>query len=337
MAGLAHLAQAAFCQTHEFFLGDSGLVLDAKFTKMIENNDVILITTSTDGGFGSGSSLELVELLTEMFPNKVFIVVGVLPFNDEGLEAFEGTKSWLSELHRLKVPYMIYDNNNYATKLSPNKAAQKVNEAFVNDLKVLQGDFISMTRTGGIDERDMLTVLSVPGRIVIDSMEDIEESDIIDGSIIKTVKKHIEAESAHAEMVSDKEIITSATMYALGDVFDEYKGGVKSDLQEVFGAHVKDTANFSDDDEGYVAVVLAGLTEPAMVIDRIINKSLKLGDEISGRKTASSKRDKLETRSKVGTVTAKQSFADETVIVNAEEPIPREELLKRFMERKNAK
>ena len=61
----------------------------------------------------------------------------------------------------------------------------------------------------------MLTVLSAPGRIIIDSMENLEPSNIINGSIVSTIKNDINTNSAHAEMVSDKEIIASAFMGAL--------------------------------------------------------------------------------------------------------------------------
>lgn len=321
----------------QFFLGDSGIALDPKFTKVIETNDVIVITTSTGGGFGSGSSTELLELLQQMYANKVFVMAGVLPFSDEGSAAFDGTKAWLREVIALNPTYMIYDNNRFAGRLSPNKAAAMINESFIRDLMVLQGDFIATTRTGGIDQRDMLTVLSVPGRIVVDSMSQLEKADVIDGSVIATLANHIKTDSAHAEMVNDKEILASALMYALNDEFDDVKGAIKTDLQEIFGTHIKDVTNFSDEDMGTIAVVLSGLTEPAMVIDRIINRAQKLEESILGRKAASSKLSKLEGGSKLRNITAKQSFASEAPVVRATDTgsSNREDILKKFMDKKN--
>lgn len=320
----------------QFFLNDSGLTLDQKFIRVIETNDVIIIATSAGGGYGSGSSTVLLELLQQMYANKVFIMAGVLPFNDEGAAAFNGTKAWLREVIALNPTYMIYDNNQFAGKMSPNKAAAAINEAFIRDLMVLQGDFITTTRTGGIDQRDMLTVLSVPGRIVIDSMTQLEKADVIDGSVIATVADHIQRESAHAEMVKDKQILASALMYSLGDDFDDVKGAIKADLQETFGEHIKDVTNLSDEDLGSIAVVLSGLTEPAMVIDRIISRAQKLEENILGRKSASSKLNKLDGDSKLQNITAKQSFASEGPVVkatsNAESS--KEDILKKFMEKK---
>lgn len=318
----------------KFFLEDSGLTLDKKFINVIEENDVIIVATSTGGGYGSGSSTELIELLSEMYSTKVIIAVGILPFHTEQYTAFEGTKMWLKEMIKLNVGYMLYDNNQFAD-IAPNKAAKMVNENFIRDLKVLQGDFIDRTYTGGIDERDMLTVLSVPGRLVVDSIEDFETSDIEDGSIIHTIATHIVKESAHAEMVADKEISASAMMYTLGDEFDEFKKSIKDDLQAQFGTHVKDTVNFSDESRGTVALVLSGLSAPTMVIDRIVNKTKSLGENITGRKKAQTKLFNDDDTVTVKGVVAKQSFADETAVVKSEEKVSKEDLLKRFMERKN--
>lgn len=321
----------------DFFLADSGIVLDPKFIKVVEKHDVIVIVTSTGGGFGSGSSTELLELLQGMYENKIFIVAGVLPFQDEGTAAFEHTKGWLKEVGALNPTYMIYDNNRFAGKVSPNRAAMMINEAFVRDLQVLQGDFITTTMTGGIDQRDMATVLSVPGRIFIDSMTGLERADV-DGSLINTIKQHIEKESAHAELVNDKEILASALMYSLGEEFDDYKIGVKNDLQEAFGAHIKDMSNCSDEDEGTIAIVLSGLTEPAMVIDRLIAKVQKMEEAILNRKAQMSKLNKIDTESKLQSVTAKQSFAEESSVVKATGGgDSKEELLKKFMAKKAGK
>lgn len=319
----------------EFFIGDSALTLEPKFIEVIENNDVIIVTTSTGGGYGSGSSTELIEALTMMYESKVIIAAGVLPFQSEQYTAFEGTKDWLKELSKFNVGYMLYDNNQFTDTMTPNKAAKAVNECFINDLKVLQGDFLGKTYTGGIDERDMLTVLSAPGRIVVDSMTGVEPSDIKDG-IVKTLKKHLETKSAHAELVSDKVIDASAFMYTLGDEFDEFKSSIKTDLQECYGSHIKDPTNFSDENENTVAMVLSGLSSPTMVIDRIINKAKALADEVNKRKASTSKLfDDSEVT--VKSVTAKQSFAEETNVVNSSAKKTKEELYKAFLERKNAK
>ena len=131
----------------------------------------------------------------------------------------------------------------------------------------------------------------------------------------------------------------------MGDEYDEFKPTLKDELQETFGAHVKDPTNFSDDNlngEGHVALVLSGLTEPAMVIDRLINRMQTMGDSIVGRKNTMSKLNKVDDNQNAKlNVTAKQSFADEAVVVNnsvtGDAPISQDEVLQRFLKKKNAK
>ena len=75
-----------------------------------------------------------------------------------------------------------------------------------------------------------------------------------------------------------------------------------------------------------------------MVIDRIINKATTLGEDINKRKASQSKLFKDDdSTSAVKSVVAKRSFADETSVVNAEETTSKDELLKKFRERKNQK
>ena len=282
-------------EAKKFFDSHITILKDDNFIKFINNCDVIVIATSTGGGFGSGASLALTESLIGIYPDKAFIPAGVLPFDEEGYTAQTHTIEWLQELSELGVPYMLYDNNRFAGK--PQKeVCEIVNEQFVSDLMVIRGDYINETRLGGVDERDMLTTLSTPGRIVIDSIDEIEEADIIDNSIVKTIKEHIKNESAHSDMVEDKEIRASVMMYTLSSTFDPYKGSIKADVQDTFGEHISDYSNYTDIDddseeevEESAALILAGLSEPAMRIDKVINRQKKLEDDILGRKKVKSK------------------------------------------------
>lgn len=323
----------------EFFLADSGLTLDPKMISLIENNDVIFVCCSTGGGYGSGSSTELLEALTTMYPDKNFVAVGVLPFADEGYAAFNGTKDWFKELLTLNIPYMLYVNELTDPKMTREDAAEHVNREFVQHLMIAEGDWLGRTLTGGIDERDMLTIFSVPGRIVVLSTDTLEVSDV-ESNLIKTLKSNL---SGNVELVNDKQIAASALMYRLGTEFNEFKATIKTDLQEEFGEHIKDMTNFTDEEGGSsIALIAAGLTEPTMVIDRILSKLQKMGETITTRKSATSKLDKFsDTPNKLLDVTAKQSFATETPVVAAATTgasgNTREELLQKFLAQKAQK
>ena len=205
----------------EFFLNRINMVQDPVFFKFIEENDVIVVASSIGGGFGSGSSLILVDVLNKLTNGtKVIIPVGVIPFEDESYTAQNHAIAWLKDLSTdgKELSYMLYDNNRF--KSSPKVVAHEmVNKQFISDIRVIRGDMIHETTSGGIDNRDMLTAISIPGRIVVDAIELLEAADGEDGSIVSTVKKHIKDKSAHAEIADDKVIKASAFIYALRDEF----------------------------------------------------------------------------------------------------------------------
>lgn len=280
----------------EFFIQRINMVQDSAFKEFVDNHDCIVIATSTGGGFGSGSSLVLREILGKLYPNKAIIVAGVLPFDDEGYTAQNHSIEWLQELTETEegsATYMIYDNNIWANK-PKQKVCELINNQFVSDLKVIRGDYINSTTTGGIDNRDMMTAISAPGRLFIDAIELLEEADIVDNSIIATIQEHIREHSAHAQLSDDKVISASAMMYTLREDFAPYTPNLKSELQEAFGVHLNDYDNFADvpmdfEEQDSVALLLCGLSQPTLRINRLINKRDKLEEDILGRKHAESK------------------------------------------------
>lgn len=143
---------------------------------------------------------------------------------------------------------------------------------------------------------DSLTTLSTPGRLVFGSLIDIDEEDVVDKSIITTVKDYIDKESAHADVADDKQILASSTMYCLPEEFDLFKGTIRSDLQATYGEHISDYTNFADSSETVhpdavpcVAVVSAGLTTSQTRIGRIVKRRDKMVEDITGRKAPESK------------------------------------------------
>ena len=284
----------------EYLENHSNIFKDDRIIKFVTEHDVIVIATSTGGGFGSGSSLALVSKLSDTYKDKLFIPAGVFPYNTEGYTAQNHAVEWEQELEDMEVPYILYDNDRFSG-MPEDDVCDIVNDNFIRDLKVMRGDFIYHTRTGGIDARDMLTTLSVPGRIVIGSLDDIDEDDIVEKSLILTIKKYIDEKSAHANVVDDKQIMASATMYMLPAEFDVYKGSVRSDLQETYGAHISDYTNFAESSEEDVnpsiAIILAGLTPPQARLAKMVKRRDKLETDLVSRKAADSKVAKVDTKS----------------------------------------
>lgn len=297
----------------DFLLNKINLVQDDSFKEFLDRNDVIFVVSSMGGGFGSGSCLIMTELLTKLTEgNKAIIPVGVLPFDSEGYTAQSHAIEWLQELEKLDVPYIIYDNNIYGD-IPKQQAHQKINFQFAKDICVIRGDYVYNTNSGGIDNRDMLTVVSIPGRIVIDTILDLDESELVDRSIAKTLEQHLEKESAHAAMVDDKVIKASALMYCFGPELSSYTGTLKEDIQSIFGPHLNDYDNFSDVNgpgSGTVSLILSGLTSPVLRINRLISRRDKLESEIAGKSAAVSRLSQTANSSKLKLNTKK--FASES-------------------------
>lgn len=279
----------------EFLHQYSNIIKDEKLVAFVLNHDVIVIYASTGGGFGSGSQLELTSILSQIYQDKLFIPAGVLPFNDEGYTAHNHSIGWEQDLEAMSIPYMMYDNEKYSGR-PENEVCELVNENIISDLKIMRGDYIYNTKTGGIDPRDLLTTLSAPGRIVMGAIVGIDVEDVVDKSLIATLKKTIDENTAHADLVDDKQILASATMYCLPEEFDLFKGTIRGDLQKTYGEHITDYTNFVDitetsntDIEPCVAIILAGLTAPNTRIGRIVKRYEKLAAGIGGRKTPESK------------------------------------------------
>lgn len=280
----------------EFMLEHLALVKDDTFVEFINSNDVIIMAASAGGGFGSNTVPVLTQILSEMFDDKLFIPLCVYPDEGETYTAQINTQKYMKAIIEANVPYLVYDNDKFKG-LSPNVAAKTVNVNILEDLKVLRGDYVASTTIGGIDERDLLTTLSVPGRMIIDKIMPLEESNIIDNSIVATIRKHMNG-TAHAALVDDKVVMASAVSYYVSPDLDKYTAAIKTELQSVFGTHITDYRNEAvmnnTSDTAYITTILTGLNAPTTRIDKVINRIEAIDNELTSRQKASTKLDNAE-------------------------------------------
>lgn len=282
----------------QFLRDHSGILKDKKFSQFLMDNDAIFVVSSTGGGFGSGASILMCDMIQDILPEKCIVPVGIFPFHGEGYTAQNHSVEWLKELTEgNRYGYMYYDNNRL-DKMIPEIACGNINNEIVTALKIFRGDFIMDDSTGGIDQRDMMTLLSVPKRIVAYYMS-VEDADIEENSLVKTIIEKIHAESSNAPLVDDKQIMASAFIYRLHSQFYKYVSSIKEDMQEVLGNHLNDYSNFhnlrdEDDVEDGLAIILSGLSDSTQRIDKMINQRDKMANNILNRKGSSSKLDRAE-------------------------------------------
>jgi len=198
------------------YLKDSvmSLLKEKSILAMASEKDVIFVISSTGGGTGSGTAPLLANILTETAPDTKIILVGVLPVNNEALSAQVNTLEYLNELYKVldKPTYMLYDNDKLSN-LPSYKIMETVNAEIVQDINVLKCTYNFTTKYDSIDDRDMMRLLSFPGRIVVSRLEDFSEKDAessdIEERLIDNIRRNCHVESQRDKKVMATGVITN--------------------------------------------------------------------------------------------------------------------------------
>lgn len=194
----------------EYLMKDINTILaDENLQECIVEKKYCFVVTSAAGGTGSGAAPVLMEIMRQLFPDTNFILIGVLPQLNASLMEQGNALEFLNELYDVlgsDTTYMIYDNE-ATSDLPPTRALEEVNKNIVEDLKVLTGVDNYPTPYESIDEADMESIITTPGRLLVvriskqlteKSMEDNKLDDII----IKAIKK-----STHTETDRNKKVV----------------------------------------------------------------------------------------------------------------------------------
>ena len=181
---------------------------DEDIKKFLTSLDIVFIVSSTGGGTGSGISLLLNSIITNVYKDSDYpvfpISVGILPTISEALSTQANSLGYLTDLYEsLEDPtYMLYDNDKYA-KMSTADTLKTVNERVVEDINVLRGYYNAATPLNSIDERDAMTLIATPGRLAIASLYDVKEKDCDDDATLEDKLLAELNKNAHAEIQLD--------------------------------------------------------------------------------------------------------------------------------------
>jgi|GEM_PF-2454898 len=194
----------------EYLMNDiNGILGNEDLQDCICEKKYAFICTSAAGGTGSGAAPVLMELLRQMFPDTNFILVGVLPQLNASLMEQGNALEFLTELYDVLgegTTYMLYDNESTAD-LPPTKALEVVNENIVEDIHALTGVDNYPTPYESIDEADMESIITTPGRLLVVRInsgltEKTMEDNNLDEMIVKAIKK-----SSHTETDRNKRVV----------------------------------------------------------------------------------------------------------------------------------
>lgn len=221
-------------------IGD--LLQNEKFTSCIVDKKYCCVICSAAGGTGSGAGPVLMAILRQCFPDTNFILVVVCPqisasIMEQG-NSLEFMQELFGEAMGQDTTYMIYDNEKMSD-LPPTKCLESVNEAVVEDLRILTGIDNFPTPYESIDNADMESILTTPGRLLVCRLtkglteKDMEEGNL-DDTIIKAIKK-----GAHAETDRNKRVIRWGAISFFTDPVNRLYDSRHMKLQEFIGTPIE--------------------------------------------------------------------------------------------------
>lgn len=252
------------------------LINDEELVELF-SKDVLFIASSTGGGTGSGAAIMLTNILAEVYPDTKAIVVGILPTLNDGESSQLNSIGYMKELYEALdgATYMLYDNEKFS-KYPTHVMMEKINESIVNDINVIRGFYQNPTKYSSIDEKDMTSIITTKGRIVVASLPDIKEKDLdettIEDMLIDQFKKN-----AHCELQRDKIVNRTGIILNISERISEQFNSHVPTVQQFLGAPVEEFEHIGINTDRHmdnnVFLVVSGLTQ---VNDRI----RKINDKI---------------------------------------------------------
>lgn len=260
-----------------------------QFQEKILDLKYVFIVSSTAGGTGSGSSPVLLNIFREMFPRVNFILVGILPTMSASLMEFGNTLEFLNELYNKldqnETTYMIYDNSTVVDKFSPTESLEIVNDAIVEDIKILSGVDNYATPYDSIDSADMESIITTPGRLLITRInkgltEKTLEDQPIDEIIIKGIKQ-----SCHAETDRNKRVVRYGVITYFTNEVNKIYSSKFDKLHEFIGTPVErfnhHAINDKDESHNFLYLIASGLSPINDKIQKIVQKVDALKKELA--------------------------------------------------------
>lgn len=313
------------------FLKDSiiKLLSDENVISFLVDLDICFVVASMGGGTGSGTAPIIMSILSQQFPDTLFILVGVGPVQQEALSAHVNSMEFLQEMYANlpNVRYMLYDNDNYSD-MSSYKMMEKVNSEVVEDMKVLSGFFNIATKYDSIDKEDTLRLLSFPGRIAVARVEDIKEKDLdsatIEERLIQIIKKN-----AHMELQRDQKVMATGLITNLSSSMIEGFNNHIPRVHDLIGEPVHEFLhvgiNADRKDTNSVFLIMSGLSA---VNDKIAKISERI-EEIEERQRIQEEQSALDAE-KIGQLSSMISKNDGRK-TQAEANVNLEDIFSKFM------
>lgn len=266
------------------------LIGDDEFKKFMDSIDVCFIVSSTGGGTGSGTAPMICDVLSNIYQNINFIMVGILPTIGESVGAQRNTVEYISEVNRLNLPYMLFDNSEAGTE-STNSVFDRINHDVVEAVSVIRGDYNLLSRYGMIDAGDMTKLITLPGMIHMNILQGIYQEKIpTDGSIedliIESLKKNTMVQLDRDKIVKRRGYIVNLT-----EDLQPYFNKDFPKMTELYGEPVEvfDHYAVNQDDEkaNFVILIQSGLSLPENRLKKIQHRIQAAEEALKKQKESS--------------------------------------------------
>lgn len=267
------------------------LLQQEKFIDHIAENDIIFIISSIGGGTGSGMAPLMCDILSRKFPEKKFILIEVYPPLGESLASQQNSLDYLKEVRSFlpNVAYMCYDNNRFANLPTP-EMMRKINEEIVEAIVVFRGDYFYPTPFNSIDEKDLLGLVSAPGRLAVYILNNIKEKDFdsmtIEDALINVVKNT----SGNVELDRDGIVKKMGVVSNLNTNLNKLINPNYSKIQELIGTPVETFEHVyiaKNDEPNRMILILSGLSVPDDRLTKMVQRIESGLEELASVKESS--------------------------------------------------
>lgn len=268
----------------------SSILTNQQLQDTISTKKYVFICTSAAGGTGSGATPVLMELLSQIFPDTNFILVCVLPQLSASLMEQGNALEFLNEMYDLlgNITYMMYDNET-TSNLPATKALEVVNENIVEDIRILTGIDNYPTPYESIDEADMESIITTPGRLLVTRItsgltEKTMEDSNLDEIIIKSIKR-----SANAETDRNKRVVRWGVITYFTDEVNSLYRATLEGLVNFLGTPVErfnhNAINPNSEDLNFLYLIASGLSPINDRVKKITERIDKLKAALASDKT----------------------------------------------------
>ncbi|MBZ4649150.1 hypothetical protein [Thermosipho sp. (in: thermotogales)] len=232
--------------------------------------EIIYVVFSSGGGTGSGIGPMIIDLMSDIMPHKRWGSIVVLPFENEGLSVYLNTLKCMEELTEIRNLASVFFIDNAKTsnftRLSRKNVIEFTNNNIIENIKYVIEVTKNTSKFGNFDMKDLISILSERGNVIISKVNLPENYDPNKVSIQQMIESGLEI-NIFTDIQFDKVITKAGIIYEVEEqIFNLI------DNKTI----LKNIGNPVDLFEGYylsgknsITVILSGMTFPFNTLKEI--------------------------------------------------------------------